>query len=35
MYEEPNIYKLHGKLYDDLTFRLNIEKFHKFSDTVK
>ena len=32
---KSNIYKLHGKLYDDLTFRLNLEKFHKFSDTTK
>lgn len=29
---KPNIHKFHGKLYDDLTFKLNIEKFHKFLD---
>lgn len=32
---KSNIYKLYGKLYDDLTFRLNIEKFHEFSNTEK
>ena len=30
---KSNIYELHGKLYDDLTFRLNIRKFDEFSDT--
>ena len=32
---KSNIHKVHGKLYDDLTFRLNIEKFHKFSGIAK
>lgn len=32
---KSNSYKLHGELYDDLTFRLNIGKFHEFSDTEK
>lgn len=27
---KPNIHKVRGEIYDDLTFRLNMEKFHKF-----
>lgn len=30
---KSNIHKFNGKLYDDLTFKLNIEKFHEFSYT--
>jgi RimJ/RimL family protein N-acetyltransferase len=29
---KTNIYKVKGKLYDELTFRLNLDKFHEFSN---